>query len=94
MSLLRDEKGSISTARVLLCATSLFLFALIWADAKRPGFDVPEQAYQILTTMLTGFLIWAAGPRHLQYLSGHATKALEVGRDVAAKVSERLKGGK
>lgn len=91
MSLLRDEKGSVSTARVLLVGTTLFTFALVWADSRSARFFVPELAYQLLTTVWTGLLIWAAGPRHLQYLSGHAAKALEMGRDVAAKVAEKVR---
>lgn len=91
MSLLDDETGSRSSARVLTWITVIFTLALIWRDASSEAFGVPGEAYIVLTTLLGGLIAWAAGPRIAQHIApmfsngaralGEAVKARNARRD-------------
>lgn len=62
-SLIRDEQGAISSARVGLWSTCCFSAWYIVAH------DKPDVAVlSLLGSALLGFMGWAAGPRIAQYL--------------------------
>lgn len=87
---LHDERGAKSTARALLWLVVLFTLAIIAADAAKEAVDVPGEAYVVLTTLITGLIAWAAGPRVAQQLSPMFGKALEgVAGVVKAKNARR-----
>lgn len=89
-SLIRDEQGSWSTARISFWIALLFTVGIITADVFGP-FDVPNAAYAILTTIFMVTAGWAAGPRMMQYIApqiGAATKAVA---DARAGLDNRYK---
>ncbi len=63
---LHDERGSRSSARLLLIGALLFAGALIVLDSL--AWNVPGPAYVLMGTVCTGLLAWAAGPRIAQYV--------------------------
>jgi hypothetical protein len=65
--LLADERGKLSTARVLLVCCLIFTGVIILFDSVLWG-EVPNSAYALLGTIFTGLLAWTAGPRIAQYL--------------------------
>jgi len=65
--ILTDEQGSLSTARVLLTASMIFIAVIIVLDSTI--WDVPEPAYVLLGSWGIGLLAWAGGPRVAQYLA-------------------------
>ena len=75
MSLLRDETGGLSSARVSFHMTLLFIMVVILLDL-RDGVEVPTDAYVLLGSLATGLIIWAGGPRVGKYLSGGVGSAL------------------
>lgn len=91
MSLFDDETGSRSSARILTWIVVLFTLALIWRDASSEAFSVPGEAYIVLTSLLGGLILWAAGPRIAQHVApvfsgaaralGEAVKARNARRD-------------
>ena len=85
MSFLRDEKGKLSAARVLLTATLVFAFGVIYRDAADPGFRVALEAWGLLAGLLIALVAWAAGPRGLEYLGPQVSK-------LATAVTARLRG--
>jgi hypothetical protein len=64
--ILKDERGSLSAARIFLFASLVFTAAIIVADALLWA-TVPNAAYALLGTIFTGLLAWTAGPRIAQY---------------------------
>jgi glucan phosphoethanolaminetransferase (alkaline phosphatase superfamily) len=66
MSLIQDEQGNFSTARVLLICWTAVIFALI---AFKPALIVVQQFLTFLTSVYLFLATWAAGPRMVQYLS-------------------------
>ena len=92
---LHDERGSRSSARVLLIGALLFAGALIVLDSL--AWNVPGLAYVLMGTVCTGLLAWAAGPRIAQYVGPQlggvaaavATAARNAGTDDRYKDDER-----
>jgi len=64
--ILRDERGSLSAARIFLFASLVFTAAIIVVDSLLWA-TVPNAAYALLGTIFTGLLAWTAGPRIAQY---------------------------
>ena len=64
--ILRDERGSLSAARIFLFASLMFTAAIIVVDSLLWA-TVPNAAYALLGTIFTGLLAWTAGPRIAQY---------------------------
>lgn len=64
---LKDEQGDWSLARAAFVVVVLFVGGLIAADTFGP-WDVPDTAYVLLGTLVTGLLAWAAGPRIARYV--------------------------
>ena len=65
--ILRDERGSLSAARIFLFVSLVFTAVIIVADSLLWA-TVPNAAYALLGTVFTGLLAWTAGPRIAQYL--------------------------
>ena len=65
--ILKDERGSLSAARIFLFVSLLFTAAVIVADSLLWA-TVPNAAYALMGTIFTGLLAWAAGPRIAQYI--------------------------
>ena len=90
MSLLRDEQGSLSTARCAFWLTLIVTLVLIVLHAfglARP----PEAAYTLLGTVVLALAAWAGGPRIGQYIApqiGRAAAALSRAR---AEITTRRK---
>ena len=63
---LTDERGSRSSARLLLICSLVFDAVLIVLDSI--WWSVPDPAYVLLGTIDMGLLAWAAGPRIAQYV--------------------------
>lgn len=87
MSLWRDEQGNWSSARVLLWLDLTFLSVLVWRDAASDAFNVPSEAYAMLGGIGTFLLLWAAGPRAMQYLGPQVGKAVNA---IAAAARKKL----
>tara|TARA_R110001583_G_scaffold43168_2_gene137207 strand:- start:430 stop:744 length:315 start_codon:yes stop_codon:yes gene_type:complete len=66
LEILKDERGSLSSARTFLLASLVFSGALIILDSTI--WDVPEVVYTLLGSLDIGLLAWAGGPRVAQYL--------------------------
>ena len=64
--LFADEKGNLSSARVLLWLVILYLFRVI--EGHLTGIPVDSAVWAILTTTILAFTSWAAGPRLAAYL--------------------------
>ena len=64
--ILKDERGSLSAARIFLFVSLAFTAAIIVADSLLWA-TVPNAAYALLGTIFTGLLAWTAGPRIAQY---------------------------
>ncbi len=86
MSLLRDEQGNRSSARVLLGVTLTFTLGLI-ALASYARLDVPGPVWPLLTSIIIALVAWAAGPRVAQYVGPQAGAAA---RGVAEAVRRGL----
>lgn len=65
---LDDETGSKSMARILLLATTLAGGFLVFIDVFTAR-AVPVAAYQTFGLVFPWLLVWAAGPRMVQYLA-------------------------
>ena len=65
--ILKDERGSLSAARIFLFVSLVFTGAIIVADSLLWA-TVPNAAYALMGTLGTGLLAWAAGPRIAQYI--------------------------
>jgi hypothetical protein len=76
-----DERGSRSSARLLLYITTAAILGCIAATSLW-RVAVPGEAWAILTAMETMFTVWAAGPRMAQYLSPLAQTAVSKMADV------------
>jgi hypothetical protein len=83
IEIVRDERGSLSAARVFLAASLAFTGIIIVLDSTI--WDVPEPAYSLLGALTVGLVAWAAGPRMAQYL------APQVGA-VASGIAQAAKG--
>ena len=66
LEILKDERGSLSSARTFLLASLMFSGALIILDSTL--WEVPEVVYTLLGSLDMGLLAWAGGPRIAQYL--------------------------
>lgn len=66
-----DERGTPSTARVLLWLVVLFTFWVISRHLGGAGVD--NAVWQILTWLITMLTAWAGGTRLAQYIFGGAT---------------------
>jgi len=64
--ILKDERGSLSAARIFLFVSLVFTGAVIVADSLLWA-TVPNAAYALMGTLGTGLLAWAAGPRIAQH---------------------------
>lgn len=65
---LHDEQGAVSSARLLLWIVVPFTLLVILLDAALEGFSVPNAGYQILGALSSALVLWAGGPRAMQYL--------------------------
>jgi hypothetical protein len=82
LEILRDERGTLSAARVLLTISMAFVGVLIVLDSI--VWEVPESAYVLLGSWGIGLLAWAGGPRIAQYV-GPQIGAVASGIAQAAK---------
>ena len=64
--ILKDERGSLSAARIFLFVSLVFTAAVIVFDSLLWA-TVPNAAYALMGTIFTGLLAWAAGPRIAQH---------------------------
>jgi hypothetical protein len=78
---IHDERGSRSSARLLLYIVTAQIIHLIEAAVFFAA-KVPAEAWVILTAMFMALAGWAAGPRIAQVISPIGTKALESLADV------------
>lgn len=89
MSVLRDEKGNLSSARMFLGLELVYL----WTQG--PVISGKVDLLAIHATLVIGLLAWAAGPRGLEYFAPQASKFGEAilkrvrGTDDARKDDER-----
>jgi hypothetical protein len=65
--ILKDERGSLSAARIFLFVSLVFTAAIIVSDSLLWA-TVPNAAYALMGTIFTGLLAWTAGPRIAQYV--------------------------
>ena len=66
IDIVKDERGSLSAARVFLAASLVFTGVIIVLDST--VWDVPEAVYSLLGGLAVGLVAWAGGPRVAQYL--------------------------
>jgi len=66
IEIVKDERGSLSAARVFLATSLIFTGAIIVLDSTL--WDVPEAVYSLLGGLAVGLVAWAGGPRVAQYL--------------------------
>lgn len=64
--ILRDERGSLSAARIFLAVSLIFTGIIIVLDSTI--WEVPEPVYSLLGGLAVGLVAWAGGPRAMQYL--------------------------
>ena len=83
IEIVRDERGSLSAARVILARSLAFTGILFILDSTI--WEVPEPAYSLLGGLTVGLVAWAGGPRMAQYL------APQVGA-VASGIAQAAKG--
>ena len=67
IEIVKDERGSLSAARVFLAVSLIFTGIIIVLDATI--WYVPEPAYSLLGGLTVGLVAWAGGPRVAQYLA-------------------------
>lgn len=67
LSLLRDEKGSVSSARCAFWVNQILLTFVVLVDLS--GVAVGNVVYATLSTVFLACASWAAGPRIAQYLA-------------------------
>lgn len=92
MSLLRDERGSWSSARCAFWATLVYAFVFIAFDTFGVAV-LAGAAYTFLGSLILALAGWAAGPRiaaHIGPQIGNVGKALA---SASAKIAERRKQG-
>jgi hypothetical protein len=87
-SLVTDETGKFSMARVALWMTLLVALRVVHADTFGAGALSPL-ATSLLTTMLVALIAWAAGPRFASYLLPHIASLVSA---VAAAAMRRASG--
>ena len=90
MSLLRDEQGSLSTARCAFWITLLVALALAVLDATGATNTRPE-GYTMLGTVVLALAAWAGGPRIGQYLAPQIGKAGQAIAGAAQAITKRRK---
>jgi len=83
IEIVKDERGSLSAARVFLAISLAFTGIIIILDSTI--WEVPEPAYSLLGGLTVGLVAWAGGPRMAQYL------APQVGA-VASGIAQAVKG--
>ena len=66
IEIVKDERGSLSAARVFLAVSLVFTGVIIVLDST--VWDVPEAVYSLLGGLAVGLVAWAGGPRVAQYL--------------------------
>lgn len=94
-TVLQDETGSWSAARVFLAAWLANAIAYVWWASLRAGGPPPE--FGLVLTFFTGvalpLVVWTAGPRIAQYIGpmiGSATAAVaDAAKALVAKVQAR-----
>lgn len=86
-----DEQNNRSMGRLLLVATSLYIFAAIGVDTFTT-FHLSGAAWALLTTMEAAFTVWTAGPRIAQYLAPVMQKAVESMGDLIRKRRDPVTG--
>ena len=64
--ILRDERGSLSAARIFLAVSLFFTGIIIVLDSTI--WEVPDPVYCLLGGLAVGLGAWAGGPRAMQYL--------------------------
>jgi hypothetical protein len=91
MSLLRDERGSWSTARCAFWLTLLVVLALVVLDATGTT-NTRAEGYTMLGTVVLALAAWAGGSRIGQYLAPQIGKvgAAIAGAAKAATAKRRL----
>jgi len=86
-----DEQGNRSMGRVLLFATTLYIFGAI-AVATLTLYKLPGEAWLLLSSMEGAFTIWVAGPRIAQYLAPVVQKGIESLADLIKKRRDPVAG--
>jgi len=66
IEIVKDERGSLSAARVFLAVSLVFTGVIIVLDST--VWEVPESVYSLLGGLAVGLVAWAGGPRVAQYL--------------------------
>ena len=66
IEIVKDERGSLSAARVFLAVSLVFTGVIIVLDST--VCEVPESVYSLLGGLAVGLVAWAGGPRVAQYL--------------------------
>ena len=83
IEIVKDERGSLSAARVFLAASLVFTGVIIVLDST--VWDVPEAVYSLLGGLAVGLVAWAGGPRVAQYLGPQVA-------GVASGIAHAIKG--
>lgn len=86
-----DESGNRSMARVLLFSTTLAGGLLVFIDVFTSR-AVPVAAYQTFGLVFPWLLVWAAGPRMVQYLAPQLGATVSAITGGLTKLGEKFGG--
>lgn len=91
MSLLRDETGSLSSARVGFWVWTAFTIVLVLGVATKLLLDPGQAVWSLVGGVFIALIGWAGGPRIMQHLGPQVGAFAKSIAD--AKVLERRKKG-
>ena len=83
IEIVKDERGSLSAARVFLAISLVFTGVIIVLDSI--VWEVPESVYSLLGGLAIGLVAWAGGPRVAQYLGPQVA-------GVASGIAQAIRG--
>jgi len=83
IEIVKDERGSLSAARVFLAISLVFTGVIIVLDST--VWEVPESVYSLLGGLAIGLVAWAGGPRVAQYLGPQVA-------GVASGIAQAIRG--
>lgn len=86
-----DESGNRSMARVLLFSTSILGALLVMVDTFTSR-SVPVAAYETFGLVFPWLLVWAAGPRMVQYLAPQLGATVSAITGGLTKLGEKFGG--
>lgn len=89
--LFKDEEGKPSMGRTLLVAHMLIRGTCVVAAAFF-GYVIPAEVWATLRESFPWLVLWAGGPRVMQYLSAALTPALSAVGGMWQKLAERVGG--